>query len=76
MAGDPARPASLQRPHIRTVVCLLYDRHVDFLRPQDTPNGKLPWYFAVRGGSPVLTIAGIWDQWKNRETGELLSHAP
>jgi putative SOS response-associated peptidase YedK len=23
-------------------------------------------------GSPALTIAGIWDQWKNRETGEPL----
>ena len=39
---------------------------------QDTPGGKQPWYFTARDGSPALTIAGIWDQWKNRETDELL----
>ena len=37
---------------------------------QDTPSGKQPWYFTARDGSPVLTIAGLWDQWKNKETGE------
>ena len=39
---------------------------------QDTPEGKQPWYFTARDGSPVLTIAGLWDEWKNRETGERL----
>lgn len=28
--------------------------------------------FAVGGGSPALTAAGLWDEWKNRETGERL----
>lgn len=37
---------------------------------QDTPNGKQPWYFTARDGSPLLTVAGLWDEWKNRETGE------
>ena len=37
---------------------------------QDTPNGKQPWYFTARDGSPLLTVAGLWDQWKNKETGE------
>jgi putative SOS response-associated peptidase YedK len=37
---------------------------------QDTPAGKQPWYFTARDGSPVLTVAGLWDQWKNKETGE------
>jgi len=37
---------------------------------QDTPGGKQPHYFTARDGSPVLTIAGLWDEWKNRETGE------
>lgn len=37
---------------------------------QDTAQGKQPWYFTARDGSPILTIAGIWDTWKNRETGE------
>ena len=31
-----------------------------------------PWYFTARDGSPVLTIAGLWDEWKNRETGDRL----
>jgi hypothetical protein len=39
---------------------------------QDTLSGKQPWYFTARDGSPALTIAGIWDEWKSRETGERL----
>ena len=39
---------------------------------QDTPSGKQPWYFTARDGSPLLTAAGLWDEWKNRETGERL----
>ena len=39
---------------------------------QDTLSGNQPWYFTARDGSPVLTIAGLWDEWKNRETGERL----
>jgi len=37
---------------------------------QDTPHGKQPWYFTAVDGSPVLTVAGIWDRWTDRETGE------
>jgi putative SOS response-associated peptidase YedK len=37
---------------------------------EDTPRGKQPHYFTARDGSPALTIAGLWDEWKNRETGE------
>ncbi len=40
---------------------------------QDTRSGKQPWYVTARDGSPALTAAGIWDRWKNRETGELLT---
>jgi putative SOS response-associated peptidase YedK len=39
---------------------------------QDTLGGKQPWYFTARDGSPILTAAGLWDEWKNRETGERL----
>jgi putative SOS response-associated peptidase YedK len=39
---------------------------------QNTPSGKQPWYFTARDGSPLLTAAGLWDEWKNRETGERL----
>jgi putative SOS response-associated peptidase YedK len=37
---------------------------------QDAPGGKQPHYFTARDGSPILTVAGLWDEWKNRETGE------
>jgi putative SOS response-associated peptidase YedK len=36
---------------------------------QDTPGGKQPHYFTRRDGKPV-TIAGLWDEWKDIETGE------
>ena len=39
---------------------------------QDTPGGKQPWYFTARDGSLILTAAGLWDEWKNRETRERL----
>jgi putative SOS response-associated peptidase YedK len=37
---------------------------------QDLPSGKQPWYFTARDGSALLTVAGLWDEWKNRETDE------
>jgi putative SOS response-associated peptidase YedK len=39
---------------------------------QDTPDGKQPWYFTARDGSPALTIAGLWDEWKDKTSGETL----
>ena len=39
---------------------------------QETPGGKQPWYFTARDGSPALTVAGLWDEWKNPETGQPL----
>jgi len=39
---------------------------------QDTPGGKQPWYFTARDGSPALTVAGLWDEWKNPDTGKPL----
>jgi putative SOS response-associated peptidase YedK len=36
-----------------------------------TTTGKQPYYFTARDGSP-LTIAGLWDEWKDVETGEPL----
>lgn len=38
---------------------------------QNTPGGKQPYYFTARG-SWALTAAGLWDEWKNRESGEAL----
>jgi putative SOS response-associated peptidase YedK len=39
---------------------------------QDTPGGKRPWYFTACDGSPALTVAGLWDQWRDRASGETL----
>jgi putative SOS response-associated peptidase YedK len=39
---------------------------------ESTPSGKQPWYFTAADGSSLLTAAGLWDEWKNRETGERL----
>ncbi len=36
-----------------------------------TPTGKQPYYYTARNGSP-LTLAGLWDEWKDIETGEPL----
>ncbi len=38
---------------------------------QATPSGKQPYYFTARD-SPILSIAGLWDEWTNKETGEKL----
>jgi putative SOS response-associated peptidase YedK len=39
---------------------------------QATSHGKQPWYFTARDDSPVLTAAALWDQWKNKDTGEYI----
>jgi putative SOS response-associated peptidase YedK len=39
---------------------------------QNAPGGKQPWYFTARDGSPLLTAAGLWDEWNDRATGERL----
>jgi putative SOS response-associated peptidase YedK len=38
---------------------------------QTTSTGKQPYYFTAHDGSP-LTVAGLWDEWKDIETGEPL----
>ena len=39
---------------------------------EERPDGKQPWYFTARDGSPALTVAGLWDEWTNPETGKPL----
>jgi putative SOS response-associated peptidase YedK len=36
-----------------------------------TPEGKQPYYFTRRDGH-IITIAGLWDEWKNPETNKPL----
>jgi putative SOS response-associated peptidase YedK len=38
---------------------------------QDTPAGKQPHYF-TRVDGQVISFAGLWDEWKDRATGETL----
>jgi len=38
---------------------------------QDTATGKQPWYFTRADGEP-MTFAGLWDEWKDKATGEVL----
>jgi putative SOS response-associated peptidase YedK len=33
---------------------------------------KQPYYFTARDDSPILSIAGLWDEWQNPETKEPL----
>jgi putative SOS response-associated peptidase YedK len=39
---------------------------------QATPDGKQPYYFTAADGSPVITIAGVWDEWRDPETGRVI----
>jgi len=36
-----------------------------------TPDGKQPYYFSQVDGAPI-TVAGLWDEWKDIDTGEPL----
>ena len=35
-------------------------------------HSKQPWYFTARDGSPALTVAGLWDEWRDEVSGETL----
>jgi len=39
---------------------------------QDTRGGKQPYYFTTRDGSPALTIAGLWNEWHDKASAEVL----
>jgi len=36
---------------------------------KDTPEGKQPYYF-TRADGGVITIAGLWSSWKNKESAD------
>lgn len=39
---------------------------------EDTPGGKQPHYFIAKDGSPILSIAGLWDEWKDKSNNETI----
>ncbi len=45
--------------------------HFDNYNKSFPSSGKQPYYYTARDGSP-LTMAGLWDEWKDIETGEPL----
>lgn len=65
VADKPFFRRAFQRTHCLIPVSGYYEW-------QDTPSGKQPYYFTARDGQPMLTIAGLWDEWRNRESGETL----
>ena len=36
---------------------------------EDMPDGKQPHYF-TRADGQVITMAGLWDEWKDKESGD------
>jgi len=45
-----------------------YEWHYD--EPDNKKRKPQPYYFSARDGSPILTTAGLWDEWKDRQSGE------
>jgi putative SOS response-associated peptidase YedK len=46
--------------------------YYEWHRPEGAPKKEppQPYYFTARDGSPILTVAGIWDRWKNPADGK------
>ena len=47
-----------------------YEWHYDEL--DNKKRKPQPYYFSARDGSPILTTAGLWDEWKDRQSGETI----
>lgn len=47
-----------------------YEWHYD--EPENKKKKPQPWYFTARDGAPILTTAGLWDEWKDRQSGETI----
>ena len=47
-----------------------YEWHYD--EPDNKKRKPQPYYFSARDGSPILTTAGLWDEWKDRQSGETI----
>jgi putative SOS response-associated peptidase YedK len=72
--SPPSTRASRRSPPSRSSAsrsrATLPDALSGYYEWQDTSGGKQPWYFTARDGAPLITAAGLWDEWRNRETGE------
>jgi putative SOS response-associated peptidase YedK len=81
MGTEPTNPATFNT-HIDTAESISFfrdslgRRHClipasGYYEWQDTPDGKQPYYFTRRDGS-VMTLAGLWDEWRHPDTNELV----
>jgi SOS response associated peptidase (SRAP) len=50
--------------------CRAHDHHSP---PPLRHRSQHPWYFTARDGAPIITASGLWDEWKDRATGERLT---
>lgn len=77
---EPTNPAAFNT-HVDTVAtisffrCSFQRRHClipasGYYQWQDTPDGRQPYYFTRRDGC-VMTIAGLWDEWRHPDTQQL-----
>ncbi|MGO8911957.1 MAG: SOS response-associated peptidase [Bradyrhizobium sp.] len=64
VATIPLFRSSFGRRHCLIPVSGYYER-------KNTSDGRQPYYFTRRDGS-VMTIAGLWDEWRNPDTNELI----
>jgi putative SOS response-associated peptidase YedK len=79
LGTEPTHPATFNAP-VETVVTAPFF-HSAFKRKRclipvsgyfewcDTPGGRQPYYFTRRNGS-VMTVTGLWDEWRNPDTKE------
>jgi putative SOS response-associated peptidase YedK len=65
VAQKPMFRAAFKRTRCLIPVSGYYEWH-------NAPGGKQPWYFTARDGSPALTVAGLWDEWHDKASGETL----
>lgn len=81
IATEPTNPATFNTP-AETVATAPFFRsafeHKRCLIPasgfyiwRQAPGGKKRYYFTSRV-SPIMTFAGLWDEWRNPETDELI----
>ena len=43
----------------------------DYYEWKATPTGKQPYYISTADGS-VLSFAGLWDEWQDIESGDIV----
>jgi putative SOS response-associated peptidase YedK len=66
---DTVATTSLFRSSFKRKHCLIPAS--GYYEWQETAHGRQPYYFTRRGRS-VMTIAGLWDEWRHPDTNELI----